>query len=270
MLNTTRTIDYTFQIQGFEGPLDVLLRLIEREELDITTIALAQVTDAYLAHVRAMQSPDPAELSAFVLVAARLLLIKSRALLPRPQAPSADGQPDDAEQLVLQLQEYQRFKQAAAMLRTIDDRGLRSYTRLAPPPLAPRAPDRIEERLDVSLDMLIAAVQRRVQLMLPLEPEVVALPTRKVLTVAQVAGRIQDHLHRQEWFSFEDLLSLSVQRIEVIVTLWAVLEMLKRHAIVVKQPELFGQIQIGRGTALTEIDIASFDHAPSEDAPLEG
>jgi segregation and condensation protein A len=197
------------------------------------------------------------------VIAARLLLIKSRALLPRPPAPSADGQPDDAEQLVRQLQEYQRYKQAAALLRAIDDRGLRSYTRIAPPALPVREPS--NERLEVSLDQLIAAVQQRIQLMLPLEPEAIPLPTRKILTVAQVGQRIRERLQQQEWFSFEDLLSLSLQRVEVIVTLWAVLEMLKRHAIVVEQPELFGQILIGRGSAFTTMDLAELREDTGED-----
>ncbi len=81
-------IDYTFQLPAFEGPLDLLLKLIEREELDITEIALAQVADQYLAHIRALEAPDPNALSAFLVMAARLLLIKSRALLPRPPAQS--------------------------------------------------------------------------------------------------------------------------------------------------------------------------------------
>src|SRR5690242_2391138 len=114
-------LDYTFQLPAFEGPLDLLLRLIEREELDITTIALAHVADAYLAHVRAMATPDPAALSAFLVIAAKLLLIKSRALLPRPQAPRGPDEPfDEAEDLARQLREYQRYKQAAALLREWD------------------------------------------------------------------------------------------------------------------------------------------------------
>lgn len=262
----TDTIDYTFQVTGFEGPLDLLLRLIEREELDITTIALAQVADAYLTHVRSMPAPDPASLSAFLVIAARLLLIKSRALLPRQPAPSADDQPDEAEQLVRQLQEYQRFKQVAAGLRLRDEQGLRSYARISPPP----APAISDDRLDVSIGALIEAVQRRMQLLLPLEPASIPLPAPKILTVAQVGATIRERLLTQEWFSFEDLLSLSVQRVEVIVTFWAVLELLKRRAITVEQPELFGPIQIGRGEALTDVDLANLESLEQEDASEEG
>lgn len=257
----TDTIDYTFQLEVFEGPLDLLLRLIEREELDITTIALAQVADAYLAHVRGLVDPNPGALSAFLLMASRLLLIKSRALLPRQPPASPDGQPDEAEQLVRQLQEYQRFKQAATLLRSWDDQGRRSYTRLAPPIISLPAPD----RLDVSLAELITAVQRRMQLMLPLDEPQVTLPAQKLLTVADVAEQIRERLQHQQWIGFEDLLGVTIQRVEVIVTLWAVLEMLKRRAITVEQVELFGPIMIGKGPTLTEVDPTELD---VEEQPL--
>src|SRR5438094_1219144 len=121
-------LDYTIQLPVFEGPLDLLLRLIEREELDITAIALAQVADQYLAHVRALEAPDPAALSAFLVIAAKLLVIKSRALLPRPVAARGpDEAPDEGEDLARQLRQYQRYKQAAALLRAWGDQGRRSY-----------------------------------------------------------------------------------------------------------------------------------------------
>src|SRR6266542_4801403 len=180
------SLDYTFQLPSFEGPLDLLLRLIEREELDITEIALAQVADQYLAHVRAMEAPDPGALSSFLVMAARLLLIKSRVLLPRPPAaPGPDDPPDEAAELARQLREYQRYKQAAALLRAWEEGGRRSYLRAA----QPAAPPPRADKLDVTLADMIAAVQRRMQLQLPLDPEVVPLPTPKVITVAEMAER---------------------------------------------------------------------------------
>lgn len=260
------SLDYTIQIEGFEGPLDLLLRLIERQELDITSVALAQVADTYLSTVRAMTAPDPAALSAFLLIAAKLLLIKSRAMLPRTPSPTASDQPDEAQQLIQQLQEYQRYKQAASLLRTWEEQGRRSYTRLASPPVVVIASEQVQ--LDVQIVDLISAVQRRMQLMLPLELPTVPIPAPKLLTVAQVAQRIRERLEQQAWFSFEDLLMVTVERVEVVVTLWAVLELLKRHAIVAEQQELFGPIQIGRGAQLTTIDLQSLDD-PLEDASGE-
>lgn len=240
---------YTITLPTFEGPLDLLLRLIERAELDITTIALAQVTDQYLEHVRAMELPDPRPLAEFVALAARLVLIKSRALLPRPVAPETNGAAveDDAEALARQLREYQRYKQAALLLRTWQEQGRRTFLRSAAPPLPP-APD--QPPLDHTLADLIAAVQRRMQLLLPLD-ESAALPLLPRLTVADVVARITTRLAAHEWFTFEDLLALTITRQEVIVTFWAVLELLKRREIVVEQPALFGSISIGRGATST-------------------
>jgi segregation and condensation protein A len=250
-------IDYTFQLPAFEGPLDLLLKLIEREELDITEIALAQVADQYLAHVRALDAPDPNALSAFLVMAARLLLIKSRALLPRPPAPPSPDQPlDEAAELARQLREYQRYKQAAQLLRAWEDQGRRSYLRLAPPPL-PAAPR--DQQLDVTIGDMIAAVQRRMQLLLPLDPPDLPLPAPKVITVAEMADRIRKRLQAQGWVAFEDLLSLAARRVEVVVALWSVLELLKRRAIVVEQTELFGAIMVGRGPNLNDAQLLELE-----------
>lgn len=245
-------LDYTVTLPVFEGPLDLLLRLIEREELDITTVALALVADQYLAHVRALESPDPAALSAFLLIAAKLLVIKSRALLPRPGSAVTDEQLAEGEELVRQLQEYQRFKQAAALLRAWDAEGRRTYARAAPPatPLPPSG-----GRLDVTLADMIAAVQRRMQLLMPLDPPSTPLPSPKVITVGEMAARIRDRLQAQTWFSFEDLLSAVITSVELVVALWSVLELLKRRAIVVEQAELFGPIMVGRGPNLSDADL---------------
>lgn len=244
----TERIEYTFQTGSFEGPLDLLLRLIEREELDITTIALAQVADQYLAHVRAIEHPNPSALSAFLVLAARLVLIKSRALLPRPAAPKIAGESvDEGEELVRQLKEYQRFKQAASLLRTLHESGLRTFTRTAPPPLPQFPPP---EKLDNTLNDMLAAIQRRLQLMLPLEEPTVAVPTAKAITVPEMAARITGRLAGQPWLDFEDLLSTVTTRVEIVVALWTVLELLKRRAIIVEQHALFGRIAIGRGPNL--------------------
>jgi segregation and condensation protein A len=247
------TLDYTFQLPAFEGPLDLLLKLIEREELDITEIALAQVADQYLAHVRGLTEPEPGALSSFLVLAARLLLIKSRALLPRPPAPPGpDDPPDEAAELARQLREYQRYKQAAALLREWEAQGRRSFLRVAAPPV-PALPK--PDKLDVTLNDMIAAVQRRMQLLMPLEPPDVPLPAPKIITVPEMAGRIRDRLAQQEWLSFEDVLSVAALRVEVVVALWAVLELLKRRAVVVEQQELFGPIMIGRGANLSATDL---------------
>jgi segregation and condensation protein A len=236
---------YTISLPAFSGPLDLLLKLIEREELDITTIALAELADQYLAHVRSLAAPEPRALAEFVSLAARLLLIKSRALLPRPpgESRSAVAADPDAEALAQQLREYRRYKQVAALLRTWQEQDRRTFLRLAP----------LEVELDLapppvthSLNDLIGALQRRLQLALPFdEATVISLGPR--LTVAQVAARVHERLAQQAWFSFDDLFGSLVSREDVIVTFWAVLELLKRRTISIEQDQLFGRISIGRG-----------------------
>lgn len=244
---TSDSPDYTFSTANFEGPLDLLLRLIEREELDVTTVALAHVADQYLAHVRTIDAPDPSALSAFLVIAARLVLIKSRALLPRPPA-KVSGEPiDEGEALVRQLKEYQRFKQAATLLRTLQERGLQTYTRQGAAPIPPPAP---VGKLDNTLGDMLTAIQRRLQLVLPLEEPPTVVPTRKVITVPEMAARIENRLQVQQWIDFEDLLSDITTRVEVVVALWTVLELLKRRAVIVEQHALFGRIGIGRGPSL--------------------
>lgn len=234
---------YEITLPTFTGPLDLLLRLIERAELDVTAIALARVADQYLAHVRSLEEVDPRAVAEFVSLAARLLLIKSRALLPRPAVESRAAAEDaDAEALARQLREYRRFKQAAALLRGWQEQDRRMFLRLAPPPTPGLPPPPVSH----SLSELLAALQRRLQLALPLD-EATALTLGPRLTVGQVVARVRERLARASWFSFEDLFGEAATREDVIVTFWAVLELLKRRAVSVEQDGLFGTISIGRG-----------------------
>jgi segregation and condensation protein A len=101
---------YQVTLPVFEGPLDLLLHLIERQELDITAISLAQVTNQYLEYLGRVSERNPGNLADFLVVAAKLLLIKSRVLLPQPPVPLAPEEEDVGDDLVRQLMEYKRFK----------------------------------------------------------------------------------------------------------------------------------------------------------------
>jgi len=234
-------------LPAFSGPLDLLLHVIERDQLDITTISLAQVADQYMAAVHALALPDPDVLAEFLVIGARLLVIKTRALLPKPPVELAPSDEDPGEQLARQLHEYRRFKQAAAQLRAWETEGRRSFARAAPPPLPP-VPPALPAPLHVDLHDLQVLVERRLQLIAAQLPAV-PLPVPKIVTIADVRAHIYEVLVTQQWFSFEDLLSFSLTRNEVIVTLWTVLELWKRAVIVVEQRDMFGTITVGRGSA---------------------
>jgi segregation and condensation protein A len=165
--------------------------------------------------------------------------------LPKPPAELVSNDEDAGEQLARQLYEYRCFKQAAAQLRAWEAEGRRSFARTAPPPLPP-VPPAPPAPLQIGLHDLVALVERRLKL-IAAQADAVPLPVPKVVTIADVRERVYDVLATQHWFSFEDLLSFSLTRNEVIVTLWTVLELFKRQVITFEQRDMFGTITIGRG-----------------------
>jgi len=232
---------YVVELGVFQGPLDLLLHLIEKEELDITQVALAQVADQYLAYLEQMPQRDPGDLSAFLVVAVRLLWIKSRALLPRPPL-QEEGEEDVGADLVRQLQEYRRYKEAARQLQRWLEEGRRTFGRLSPPPLPLPRPAELE---GATLDAMLEALQRRFQELAAAETvQPLAVPRR--VTLAERARRIHDLLQTQEKVDFTSLLQESPTQEEIVVTVWAVLELFKRRWILFQQEELFGPIAICR------------------------
>jgi segregation and condensation protein A len=238
--------DYEVQLPVFEGPLDLLLHIIEREELDITTIALAQVTDQYMTYLAELEQRDVRDLTHFLVVAAKLLLIKSQALLPRPPVTTSEVE-DVGDELVRQLQAYKRFKEIAALLQGRETEGLRGYVRIAPPPRLNPQPD----LGGATLDNLLAVVREVLDAIpAPSADEVVAPIT---LTIADQIAHIENQLARRPQIRFRDILSRAVTRVEVIVTLWAVLELIKQDRVQVQQERLFGEIIIVRAEAVEAI-----------------
>src|SRR5215208_4201531 len=137
-----RQLNYNVHTPVYEGPLDLLLNLIERAELDITSVSLAMVTDQYLAYIRSLEQMNADEISAFLVIAAKLLQIKSEALLPRPPS-RAIAEEDLGRSLVDQLKLYKRYKEIGIWLHERQESNLRTFLRIAPPP-------RVEPKLDLS------------------------------------------------------------------------------------------------------------------------
>jgi segregation and condensation protein A len=232
---------YQIRLPVFEGPLDLLLQLIEREELDITVVALAQVTDQYLERLAELERRKARDLADFLVVAARLVLIKSAALLPRPSQPALEDDAHDVGQdLVRQLQIYKQFKTIAGLLHEREARGLYSYVRLALPPR--RAPE--PDLSDVTLQDLLTLAQQALDVKSgPPTGQVVSPIT---VTIEEQIDHIEHQLSRQHQIVFRTLLSQAATRIEIIVTLWAVLELIKQDLVCIRQDHLFGQIVIQR------------------------
>jgi segregation and condensation protein A len=238
MTNPLRDETYQIHLEVFEGPLDLLLHLIEREKLDISTVSLTQVTDQFLHYVSSLESVRPGTLADFLVMAARLVYIKSRLLLPQP-AGHDDGEEeeDPGEALARQLREYKRFKAAAEALRLIEEQGLHTYVRVAGPP-------ELERRLEggeVTLAELLAAAQSAFAVHAPQIPAgTVVSPF--TLTIHDQIRLIAEVTSGGRAVAFSSLLRQTRNRMEVIVTLQAVLELLKRHQVQAEQGNLFGEI----------------------------
>src|SRR6202142_1985662 len=235
-----RQTNYTVHTPVYDGPLDLLLDLIQRAELDITTVSLAMVTDQYLVYIHSLEQARADEISAFLVIAAKLLQIKSEALLPRPPV-HEPGEENIAEDLVRQLKLYKRFKEIGGWLMERQEQGLRTYLRVAPPP-------KVEPKLDLSgltLSALVAAAESAFAKGKEKEPlaSVVAAPK---ITIRQKIDLISKTLREIQHTSFRGLLGDSASGLEIVVTFLALLELVKRYRVESRQDGLFNDIEIDR------------------------
>jgi segregation and condensation protein A len=242
---------YQLSLPIFEGPLDLLLHLIEREELDITDIALVMVADQYLAYLHAADQLNLDALADFIAIGARLLLLKSRALLPRPRPD--DGAPefedDPSEDLARQLIEYKLFKEAAGRLRDIEVSGFHSYPRIAPPPELPAPTGLDGVTLDLLQKMVLVALNREP----PEEPHAVIHPHR--FTVREKVELLRDLLAAEGRVSFRAVVDACASRMEIIVSFMAVLELIKSRVLDAIQDAAFEDIVLVP-SGETALDVA--------------
>lgn len=237
---------YTVHLPGFEGPLDLLLHLIERNQLEITTISLVAVTDQFIAYLRTWDEPPLPRLAEFVAMAARLLLIKSRSLLPRqPRQEESAGDSDeldDAEQLRLHLIEYKTAREIARALRAREIAGLQSFARVArlvePEAMLAWTPPQLVGLNVQALAMVFRRVLTEKRLSEPVE---LPLP---LVTLEDKIAEVESLLGQLPRISLVDVLRTANSRFAVVVTFLAVLELWHQGRLLVQQEHLFGPIEI--------------------------
>jgi segregation and condensation protein A len=218
----------------FEGPLELLLALAEREEVDIFQVSLARITDSYLAEIAARDVQDPQEMAEFLWMAARLLLLKSIRLLPGEQPTDEESELLGWEEDVRQrLEEYRAYKAMAQDLMVRAEQETFAF----PPPAREVAAAGQETPLDV--DLLVAAFNS-VLARIPPRPVVI---TGRTWTLEEKLDLITERL-RHGPIELLQLILESEDRLEAVVTFVAVLELVRRSAITVKQKERFGPIHI--------------------------
>ncbi|HSB65115.1 MAG TPA: segregation/condensation protein A [Anaerolineales bacterium] len=250
MFKTTnqQVSNYTIATPVYEGPLDLLLQLIERAELDITKLSLAQVTDQYLEYIHSLTDLAADEVSAFLVIASKLVQIKSEALLPRPPQ-REPGEEDPGEALARQLVIYKRFREIAGILSQREEAGLRTYLRVAPPP-------KIEGSIDLS-GITINDIAEAAQAIFSDLGRAGALnsvvpPAR--ITIREKISLITNNLRYRKSISFRALINHENSRLEIVVTFLALLELIKRHLVRVSQEGLFGDISLEVSEAWDDLE----------------
>jgi segregation and condensation protein A len=236
-ITSHQTGGYSVTIPVYEGPLDLLLQLIEHAELDITVVALAQVTEQYLTYIHQMQVPAD-DISSFLVIAAKLVQIKSEALLPRPVV-REPGEENVGEALANQLRLYKRYKEIANWLDSRTAQHLHTYLRLAAPP-------RVEGKLDLSdvtlQDLLEAA--REIYFDQAEKQALGTVISAPRITIREKIADITRRLGGGQTVSFNRMFAEKPTRLEVVVTFLALLELVKRYRVQARQESLFSDIRI--------------------------
>lgn len=234
-------MSYEIRIAQFEGPLDLLLHLIRKNEIDIYDIPIASITEQYLQYLSDLEQWSLEIASEFLVMAATLLSIKSRMLLPR-RAPGADTEEEDPRlPLVEQLLEYERCKWAAAQLADLAASNAQVYGR-EPMDLRPYRPDRVHEVLDVTLWDLVDAF-RKLYLRLP-PSERVAEIRGKVEKVEEWMEEISSRMRRYRSAEFTWLLGGLFTRQVLVAAFLAILELMKDGLLTCRQAEPFAPIEL--------------------------
>ena len=232
------------RLETFAGPLDLLLHLIKKNEVNVHDIPIALITEQYLAYLGLMQELDLDVASEFLVTAATLIHIKSRSLLPRPDTASADPEDegDPRDLLVQRLLDHQRFKAAAELLHERETWRNAQWTR-PDARIEAIAGEAVEPELDVDLFGLLAAFRRvleraKDQPQVALPPEQISVETR----IEQMLARLSD----RDACGFEQLFDDVASRGDLIVTFLALLEMIRLKLVRVFQPSGAGAIRIYR------------------------
>lgn len=235
---------YQLHLPSFEGPLDVLLRLIEREQLPISEVSLIAVLDQFLAFLEGLDNPPPQVIADFVAVAGRLSVLKSRSLLPRPAVIVEEPEEED---LVRQLAEYRAVKAAAALLDDRQRAGHGAYERGD----GIDVPEAVFEQLPLQAPTALLRALRRWKVRLPTPS--IPVPAHRVVSLREMVSRIVHGLESHARLPFHQIFAGARTRQEVAVAFLAVLTLMRRQTISATQAGLFGEITLTRAVGPTRM-----------------
>lgn len=229
-------MSFEIKLEQFSGPLDLLLALIEQEKLDISQVSLAQVTDAYLQRLAADPNLPPEEMADFLVIASRLLLIKSRVLLPFISP--GEEEPDDLE---TQLKIYKEYLEASKTITALigKRRFLFVHEKLPPVDVGFAPPKKLTA---VQMAAMFEAVIRRLDVIIKVPSAVV----ERVVSIHEKIKEIQEMIVRASRLTFRSLLDTAQSRVEIIVSFLALLELIKQRTVAVTQERQFDEITVIR------------------------
>ena len=259
------------RLPTYEGPLGLLLELIEAQRLEITELSLAQVADQYLeevARIRAGAVPEAVDaadaLAEFLVIGARLMLLKARTLAPAPAEPDPEEE-EAAGELVQMVEEYRKYRDAIALLGERDRAVQRSYAAAAPPPVQRPAPQGVPESVTLQLLTRVAqaAIERAAEREEQRREAAAAALERDRVTVRSRVADLRAALRRGGTVSFQEWIADARSRLFVVVSLLAVLELHKSRAVALEQEVHWGDIRI-RELAGAPADAWALVREPSE------
>lgn len=226
----------------FEGPLDLLLHLVRENKVSITDIPIALITDQYLEYLRMMEELDLEIASEFLVMAATLLEIKSRMLLPKPPRPADEEEEDPRAELTARLIEYQKYKALVETLQAWEAERKQWFFRSPDAPMPDyELPIPVGE---LTPQHLLRALERLLAEAIDTPPPAILIPRKRLslrLKIVEIWRKIQG---AQEGLRFEDLLDAPFTRWEVLLTFLAVLELMRQGRIEARQEDLFGEITL--------------------------
>lgn len=248
---------YHVHIKQFDGPLDLLLFLIEKAEVDIREVFVSEITSEFLSYLSELDELDMDQAASFISVAATLVYMKSRSLMPKPRRDDEEEEEDPGEALIRQLREYKAFKEASAGLRGLFGEASQMHSRLPMEfPLPPQEIVLKDTTVEGLYHALLIALNR-----LPEEEK--AAPVRSVdadkYTIRACTGSIRRKLKASGGkLSFLCYVE-GMGKMEIIVTFMSLLEMMRRGEIKMRQPKGFGDISIIEAELITDDENISYD-----------
>ena len=261
-------MEIAYKLNVFEGPLDLLLHLIEKNKVDIYDIPIVTITEQYLAYVSEMQEQDMDVMSEFLVMAGTLLQIESKMLLPREET-EEDEEEDPRAELVRRLLEYKMYKYAALELKDME---LDASHNLYKKPTIPKEVEEYREEVDPAElvdgltlsklnDIFQSIMRKQVDKIDPIRSKFGTIEKEEI-NIEERMVQIREEVRGLKGINFRTLLETQPTRMNIIITFMSILELMKVGAITIRQEETFGEIVID---SLDEIEVTSESENRLED-----